>query len=144
MPGPAGRIIRRSPRGVDAPEILAEGARDGLVDSAGRVGVLWHANIDGFSCEIARFVILEAGCLGVNRAGVALCLEVPLFGRRIGCYFTIRAKATDREICALLTMKLTVYVPLGVTKGAGGGGGGVELAPPQPPNGQNISARTTS
>src|SRR5258706_13341940 len=74
---------------LNALEILAEGARDGLVDSAGRVGVLWHANIEGFSCEIARFVILEAGCLGVNRAGVALCLEVPLFGRRIGCYFTI-------------------------------------------------------
>ena len=63
---------------LNALEILAERARDGLVDSAGRVGVLWHANIDGFSCEIARFVILEARCLGVNHQRVALCPEVQL------------------------------------------------------------------
>jgi hypothetical protein len=43
---------------LNALEVLAERARDGLVDSAGRVGVLWHADIDGFSCEIARFLIL--------------------------------------------------------------------------------------
>ncbi len=63
---------------LNALEILAEGARDGLVDSAGRVGVLWHANIDGFSREIARFVILEARCRGVNHRRVPLCPEVQL------------------------------------------------------------------
>jgi hypothetical protein len=44
---------------LNALEILAEGARDGLVDSTGRIGVVWHAGSDGFSREIARFVILE-------------------------------------------------------------------------------------
>jgi hypothetical protein len=44
---------------LNALEILAERARDGLVNGAGRVGVVWHADIDGFSREIARFVILE-------------------------------------------------------------------------------------
>jgi hypothetical protein len=63
---------------LDALEILAERARDGLVDGAGRVGVLWHANIDGFSDEIARFAILEAGCLRVNHLRVPLCPEVQL------------------------------------------------------------------
>ena len=63
---------------LNALEILAERARNGLVDGAGRVGVLWHANIDGFSGEIARFVILEARCLGVNHLRVPLCPEVQL------------------------------------------------------------------
>jgi hypothetical protein len=63
---------------LDALKILAECARDGLVDRVGRIGVVWHADIDGFSREITRLVILEARCLGVNHAGVALCLEVQL------------------------------------------------------------------
>jgi len=44
---------------LNALETLAKSARDGLVDGAGRVGVVWHAYSDGFSREIARFVILE-------------------------------------------------------------------------------------
>jgi hypothetical protein len=40
---------------------------------------VWHADIDGFSREIARFVILEARCWGVNHLGVRLCPEVPLW-----------------------------------------------------------------
>jgi hypothetical protein len=79
---------------LNALEILAERARYGLVDGAGRVGVLWHANIDGFSFEIARFAILEARCLGVNRAGVALCLEVPLFARQVS-----RCRETKGAAC---------------------------------------------
>ena len=63
---------------LNALEILAERARNGLVNGTGRVGVLWHANIDGFSGEIARFVILEARCLGVNHLRVLLCPEVQL------------------------------------------------------------------
>jgi len=62
---------------LNALEILAERARDGLVHSAARVGVVWHADIDGFSPEIARFLILEARCPGVNRSHVPLCPEVP-------------------------------------------------------------------
>ena len=62
---------------LNALEILAKRARDGLVHGAGRVGVVWHADIDGFSREIARFVILEARCLGVNHPRVRLCPEVP-------------------------------------------------------------------
>ena len=34
---------------LNALEILAKRARDGLVDSAGRVGVVWHACSHGFS-----------------------------------------------------------------------------------------------
>src|ERR1700724_4113512 len=60
-------------------EILAERARDGLVNCAGRVGVVWHADIDGFSREIARFVILEVRCLRVNHPSVPMCPEVPHF-----------------------------------------------------------------
>ena len=63
---------------LNALEILAERARDGLVDSAGRVGVVWHADVCGLLREIARFVILEARCLGVNHQRVALCPEVQL------------------------------------------------------------------
>jgi len=44
---------------LDALETLAKSSRDSLVDGAGRVGVVWHADSDGFSSEIARFVILE-------------------------------------------------------------------------------------
>jgi hypothetical protein len=62
---------------LDTLEIFTERARDGLVHGAGRVGVVWHADIDGFSREIARFVILEARCLGVNYLRVPLCPEVP-------------------------------------------------------------------
>jgi hypothetical protein len=62
---------------LNALEIFTERARDGLVYSAGRVRVVWHAYIDGFSREIARFVILEARCLGVNHLRVGLCPEVP-------------------------------------------------------------------
>ena len=62
---------------LDALKVLAERARYGLVHSAVRVGVLWHADIDGFSREIARFVILECRCLRVNRLRVWLCPEVP-------------------------------------------------------------------
>jgi hypothetical protein len=63
---------------LNAFEILAERPRDGLVDSAGRVGVLCHADVYGFLREIPRFVILEARCLGVNHLRVALCPEVQL------------------------------------------------------------------
>ena len=63
---------------LNALEIFAERARDGLIHSAGRVGVVWHAGIDGFSREIARFVILEGRCWGVNHLRVALCPEVQL------------------------------------------------------------------
>jgi len=63
---------------LNALEVLAERTRYGLVHSAGRVGVVWHAGIDGFSREIARFVILECRCLRVNRLRVPLCPEVPL------------------------------------------------------------------
>jgi hypothetical protein len=31
---------------LDALEIFAERARHGLVHSAGRIGILWHANIE--------------------------------------------------------------------------------------------------
>jgi hypothetical protein len=63
---------------LNALEILAERARDGLVNGAGRVGVVWHADIDGFSREIARFVILEGRWVGVNHPRVLLCPEVQL------------------------------------------------------------------
>jgi hypothetical protein len=62
---------------LNALEIFAERARYGLVHSGGRIGIVWHADIDGFSREIARFVILECRCLRVNRLRVALCPEVP-------------------------------------------------------------------
>ena len=65
-------------RALNALEVLAECARNGLVDSAGRVGVVWHANSDGFSREIARFAILEARCRRVNHLRVPLCPEVQL------------------------------------------------------------------
>jgi hypothetical protein len=65
---------------LDALKVLAERARYGLVHSAVRVGVLWHADIDGFSREIARFVILECRCLRVNRLREPLCPEVPHLG----------------------------------------------------------------
>jgi hypothetical protein len=68
---------------LNALEVLAKRASNGLIDGAGRVGVLWHANIDGFSCEIARFVILEARFQGVNHLRVPLCPEVPLLGGRV-------------------------------------------------------------
>ena len=61
-------------------EIFAKRASNSLVDGTRRVGVLWHAYIDGFSREIARFVILKGRCLGVNHLGVLLCPEVPHFG----------------------------------------------------------------
>ena len=63
-------------RALNALEIFAERPRNSLVDRAGRIGVVWHANIDGFSREIARFVILEARCQGVNHLRVPLCPEV--------------------------------------------------------------------
>jgi hypothetical protein len=63
---------------LNALEILAERARDGLVNGAWRVGVVWHADIDGFSREIARFVILEGRWMGVNHRSVLLCPEVQL------------------------------------------------------------------
>ena len=62
---------------LNALEVLAERARYGLVDSAVRVGIVWHADIDGFSREIARFVILECRCLRVNHLRIRLCPEVP-------------------------------------------------------------------
>jgi hypothetical protein len=63
---------------LNALEVFAQRPRNGLVDGAGRIGVGWHANIDGFSREIARFVILEARCRGVNHLRVPLCPEVQL------------------------------------------------------------------
>jgi hypothetical protein len=36
-------------RALNALQILAQRPRNSLVDRAGRIGVLWHANIDGFS-----------------------------------------------------------------------------------------------
>src|SRR5260370_1042855 len=59
----------------------AEGARSGLVHRAARVGIVWHADIDGFSREIARFVILECRCLRVNHLRIRLCPEVPQLAR---------------------------------------------------------------
>lgn len=79
---------------LDALEILAKSARDGLVDGAGRVGVVWHAGIDGFSREIARFVILE-GRVGesqppartaVPRSTVPMALRT----RRAGQWYALR------------------------------------------------------
>src|SRR5260370_571245 len=64
--------------GVNALGMLGERPRNSLVDRGGRIGVLWDANIDGFSREIARFVILEARCRGVNHLRVPLCPEVQL------------------------------------------------------------------
>jgi hypothetical protein len=69
------KLVRRA---LNTLEVLAECARYGLVHSAGRVGVVWHADSDGFSREITRFVILEARCLGVNHLRVPLCPEVQL------------------------------------------------------------------
>ena len=66
---------------LDALEILAKSARDGLVDGAGRVGVVWHAGMDGFSREIARFAILEGRWVGVNHLRVLLCPEVQFQSR---------------------------------------------------------------
>ena len=60
-------------------KILAKRARYSLIDGARRVGVVWHADIDGFSREIARFVILEVRCLRVNHPSVPMCPEVPHF-----------------------------------------------------------------
>ena len=65
---------------LNALEILAKRARYSLVDGARRVGFVWHADIDGFSQEIARFVILEVRSVGVNHPGVPVCPEVPQFG----------------------------------------------------------------
>lgn len=64
---------------LNAFEILAKRARYSLINGARRVGVVWHAGIDGFSREIARFVILEVRCLGVNHPSVPVCPEVPHF-----------------------------------------------------------------
>jgi hypothetical protein len=61
-------------------EVLTKRARYGLIDGARRVGVVWHADIDGFSQESARFVILEVRSVGVNHPGVPVCPEVPQLG----------------------------------------------------------------
>src|ERR1700720_543883 len=91
-------------------EILAERARDGLVHGAGRVGVVWHANIDGFSREIARFVILEARCLGVNHLRVALCPEVPHLGVPTGGQRWVKTGCTLRRSRSFVTCDAVVSV----------------------------------
>ena len=49
---------------LNALEVLAEGASDGLVDSTGRVGVVWHASSNGFSPRNRPFCHFGSQVLG--------------------------------------------------------------------------------
>ena len=62
---------------LDAFEILAQGAGDGLVDGVGGIGIVWHAAFVG---RFARFVILEGVRSAVNCPGGGMCVGVPLLG----------------------------------------------------------------